>query len=58
MSSVEIDSTKLCERAWSLLGEADDSVLSRLIEAQVVATLALVAEIRLLRDELIKRGQG
>jgi hypothetical protein len=54
MSDVE----DLCNRAWDLLDEADDSVLSRRIEAQIVATLALVAEMRLLRDELIKKAKG
>jgi hypothetical protein len=49
-----VTTDELCERAWSLLGQADDSVLSRLIEAQVVATLALVEELRALREELRK----
>jgi hypothetical protein len=31
----------LCERAWALLDEADNSVLSNLLSAQTLATLGL-----------------
>jgi hypothetical protein len=44
----------LCAEAQRLLGDADDSVLSRLIEAQVLATLAVVEELGLIREELGK----
>jgi hypothetical protein len=53
-TAARVSSEDLTREVWRLLGDSDGSVLSSLLEAQTLASLALIEEIRLLRDEIRK----